>query len=127
LNKDTPSTVDEYIAAASPEQRAVLKQLRSAVRAAAPDAEEVIAYKMPSYKYHGWLVHIGAAQTHCSLYGVGQALQGKYAEELKSYFKSKGTIRFPLDMPVPIELVKTLVRECMAQADERVATRRRTR
>jgi uncharacterized protein YdhG (YjbR/CyaY superfamily) len=102
----TFATVDEYIAAQPPQTRLRLGELRSAVRAALPGAGEVISYGIPAYKQAGGFVSFGAAKHHCALYGA--ALEA-YPEELKAYDTSKGTVRFPLDRPIPEELVRKLV------------------
>ena len=87
-----PSSVDEYIAAHAPEVQPRLQELRASIRTAVPEAAEVISYGMPTYKLGGKRVHFGAARQHCALYGVGE-----------------GTVRFPLDQPIPEDLVRELV------------------
>jgi uncharacterized protein YdhG (YjbR/CyaY superfamily) len=103
----TFATVDEYIAAQPPPTRDRLRELRAAVRGALPKASEVISYGMPTYKMPGGFVSFGAAKRHCALYG---AALDAYPDELKSYDTAKGTVRFPLDQPIPEELVRKLVR-----------------
>ncbi len=107
------TSVDAYIASAPGEAQAMLKQLRKAIRAAAPRATEGISYGVPGYKHNGRpLIYFGAAKTHCSLYGVvGEA----FKEELRSYDTSKGTIRFPLGKPLPLALIKRIVKARMAE------------
>jgi len=100
------STVDEYIAAQSAPLQARLRELRAIIRDAVPEAAEIISYGMPGYKLEGRLVSIGAAKSHCALYGTPQDL---FAEELRPYKQSRGTVRFPLDRPVPEALVRKLV------------------
>ena len=102
----TFASVDEYIAAQPPETQVRLGELRSAVRAALPGANEVISYGVPTYKLPGGFVSIGAAKRHCALYG---AALDAYPEELKAYDTAKGTVRFPLDRPIPEDLVRKLV------------------
>jgi uncharacterized protein YdhG (YjbR/CyaY superfamily) len=99
-------TVDDYIAAQSAGAQPRLRELRAIIRAAVPEAAEVISYGLPTYKFSGGSVYFGAAKRHCALYG--SALDA-YPEELRGFDTSKGTVRFPLDQPIPAELVHKLV------------------
>ena len=101
-----PEDVDEYIAAASPASRGKLRELRGIIKAAAPRAEEVISYHMPYYKYHGHLVGFAAYKDHVSLFG---AFPKGLSQELKPYKTGRGSVQFPLDEPLPVELVKRIV------------------
>jgi uncharacterized protein YdhG (YjbR/CyaY superfamily) len=100
--------VDEYIAAQPAEVQPRLRELRAAVRAALPDAAEVISYGLPTYRFGpgSSYVSFGAAKRHCALYG---SAVDQFREELRDYQTSKGTVRFPLDRPIPAELVRKLV------------------
>jgi uncharacterized protein YdhG (YjbR/CyaY superfamily) len=112
-----PKNVDDYIASAPDETRAPLTKLRSAVRGAAPDAVESIAYQMPAYKYKGKvLIYFGAAKHHVAVYGASMEA---HAREFAAYSTSKGTIRFPLDKPIPTALVKKLVKTRMSEIESR--------
>jgi uncharacterized protein YdhG (YjbR/CyaY superfamily) len=102
----TPASVDAYIVAQSAETQPRLRELRAIIRAALPEAEEVISYGMPTYKLRGAFVSFGAAKRHCALYG---SAMDAFAEELRGYGTSKGTVRFPLDQPIPGQLVHKLV------------------
>jgi uncharacterized protein YdhG (YjbR/CyaY superfamily) len=102
----TFATVEEYIAAQPPLVQTRLGELRAAVLAGMPDANQVISYGIPTFKARGTMVSIGAAKRHCALYG---AALDAYPDELKAYSTSKGTVRFPLDQPIPRELVRKLV------------------
>jgi uncharacterized protein YdhG (YjbR/CyaY superfamily) len=106
------ATVDEYIAAQSAAAQPRLRELRAIIRAAAPDATEVISYGMPTYRFRVGSVYFGAARSHCALYGSAMDL---FAEELRSFDTSKGTIRFPLNLPIPQDLVHRLVVATVAQ------------
>jgi uncharacterized protein YdhG (YjbR/CyaY superfamily) len=103
-----PSTVSAYIAAAPASSRAMLRQLRGAVRAAAPKAEERISYGMPTYYYRGGLVSFAAFKNHLSLFISGRFLK-RYAAEVEQYQTSKATLQFPLGTRIPLALVKKLV------------------
>jgi uncharacterized protein YdhG (YjbR/CyaY superfamily) len=98
--------VDQYIAAQAPEARARLRELRATIRAAVPDAVEVISYGMPTYRLGRQRVHFGAAKRHCALYGGAIDL---VADELGDLKVLKGTVQFPLDRPIPEDLVRKLV------------------
>jgi uncharacterized protein YdhG (YjbR/CyaY superfamily) len=102
----TIATVDEYIAAQKPEARARLQELRTIIRAAVPQATEVISYGMPTYRLAGRRVHFAAAKRHCALYGAAIDLGG---DELGEFKTLKGTVQFPLDRPIPEHLVRKLV------------------
>lgn len=109
----THSSVDEYLAAQPAAAQPQLREIRAIIRAAIPDATEVISYGVPTYKLGGSsVVHFGAAKRHCALYG---AAMEQFADELKGYDTSKGTVRFPLDQPLPTELVQRLVQARLAQ------------
>jgi uncharacterized protein YdhG (YjbR/CyaY superfamily) len=99
------SAVDDYLNAQAPQVQARLRELREAILAAVPDAEEVISYGMPTYRRGGERIHFAAAKRHAALYGAPVEL---FAEELKGLRQAKGTIRFPLDRPIPHDLVGKL-------------------
>jgi uncharacterized protein YdhG (YjbR/CyaY superfamily) len=101
-----PSSVDEYIAAQAAVVQPRLRELRAAILDALPDATEVIAYGIPTYRYRNGMVSFGAAKRHAALYG---AAMGPFADELRDYDTAKGTVRFPLTEPIPRELVQKLV------------------
>jgi uncharacterized protein YdhG (YjbR/CyaY superfamily) len=103
------ASVDEYIAAQPAAAQPMLRELRATIRAALPQAEELVSgYNLPTYKVGGKAVtYFGAAKKHCALYGV---LRDGFEEELQPYGDvSKGTVRFPLDQPLPADLVRRLV------------------
>jgi uncharacterized protein YdhG (YjbR/CyaY superfamily) len=109
-----PRTVEEYLGRLSPEKRAALKDLRAAILAAARGAEDCISYQMPALRYRGKvLVWYGATRNHCSFYPG--AVVDAYADELRDFSTSKGTIRFQPDHPLPRALVAKLVRARMAR------------
>ena len=100
------------------EARATLAKLRKTIKAAAPMASEGISYQMPMYKHHGMVVGFAAFKNHCSIF-PGAAVMDAYKEELKPYDTSKGTIRFPVDKPLPATLVKKLVRARIKENEAR--------
>ena len=105
-NSAPPKTVDAFFNDLSEKQRLALQHLRQIIKAAAPKAEEIISYGMPAYKYHGQLCYFNAYDNHYSLYAVNKE---SFAEELKGYKTSKGTIQIPYDKPLPDDLVRRLV------------------
>jgi uncharacterized protein YdhG (YjbR/CyaY superfamily) len=116
-------TIDEYLSTVSEDKRTALEKLRLSIRSAAPKAEECIAYGIPGYRLNGYLVGFGASKNHCSFYPGGIA--NGYAEELRNFETSKGTIRFQPQHPIPTTLVKKLVKARVAQNEERMARKKR--
>ena len=107
-------SVDEYLARVPEPARGTLRKIRAMIRSVVPaDASEAISYGIPSFKYKGWLVGYAAFANHCSFFPG--ALPTKFANELKRFPTSKGTIRFPVDRPLPAALVKKLVRARIAE------------
>ena len=114
--KAKPKTIDEYIALTNPKQRPVLEKLRKTIRAAAPGAEEYIGYGLAGFKFNGRpLVYFGAWEQHCALYAASPAIQKKFQKELEGFEQSKGTIRFTPENPLPMALVKALVKARIAE------------
>jgi uncharacterized protein YdhG (YjbR/CyaY superfamily) len=102
------NSVDEYLTRVPEPARGTLKKIRAMIRSVVPaDASEAISYGIPSFKYKGWLVGYAAFANHCSFFPG--ALPRKFADELKRFPTSKGTIRFPVDKPLPATLLKKLV------------------
>ncbi|MBV9301567.1 MAG: DUF1801 domain-containing protein [Acidobacteriaceae bacterium] len=104
-------TVDEYIASQPPPAQEALSRVRSAIRKAVPEAEEVISYKMPTYKLPGGAVlYVAGWKQHYSLYPAGERLVASFKNELAPYRVVKSTIRFPLSKPVPIKLIERIAK-----------------
>jgi uncharacterized protein YdhG (YjbR/CyaY superfamily) len=110
-----PTTIDECLATLSDERRAVLEKLRQTIRSAAPKAEECVSYQLPAFRHNGGLVCFGAAENHYALYPMSARTVAAFADELKGYSTSKGTIRFPWDKPVPVALIKKIVKARIAE------------
>ena len=101
--------IDEYIAIFSSEIRAILKKIRLTIRNAAPDAEEAISYRMPTFKQNGVLVHFAAFKNHIGLYPPIHGDAG-LEEAISPYAGEKGNLRFPLDQPIPYDLIERIVK-----------------
>jgi uncharacterized protein YdhG (YjbR/CyaY superfamily) len=113
--------VEAYLASAPQELRAVLENLREAIKAAAPKAEEVISYQIPTYKYHGPLVHFVARASYCSFIAVSKTVLEKFKNELANFDTSGTTIHFTADNPLPAALVKKIVKARVAENEARAA------
>jgi uncharacterized protein YdhG (YjbR/CyaY superfamily) len=110
----TFNTVDEYFSSLSKESKAVLKQVRDAIRQAAPLAEEVISYNIPAIKQGGILVSYAAFKEHVGFYPTPGGISA-FKEELSKYKSAKGSVRFPMDKPMPLALIKKMVRYRVAE------------
>jgi uncharacterized protein YdhG (YjbR/CyaY superfamily) len=114
-------TVDDYLAALPAKERAVLEELRQTIRSAAPEAKEVISYRIPLYKHHGDLVGFAAFKNHCSLFVTDSAVPEEFAKELEPYEVKHTTIHFSVEKPLPAALVKKIVRSRIAENETRAA------
>jgi uncharacterized protein YdhG (YjbR/CyaY superfamily) len=113
-----PRNVDEYIERVPEPGRSTLNKMRATIKAVAPkDATEVISYGMPAFHYKGALVYYAAFSDHCSFFPGSAGLITEFKDELKGYSISKGTIRFPLDKPLPAALLKKFVKARVAEND----------
>jgi uncharacterized protein YdhG (YjbR/CyaY superfamily) len=108
-DQTAPSNIDEYIAGFPQDIQAILEQIRAAIRAAAPDAEEAIGYRMPTFKQHGYLVFFAAFKRHIGVYGNMTAAIERYKDELAEYATPKGSLKFPYDRPLPLDLIGKIV------------------
>lgn len=108
-----PQTVDEYIAAQDEAVQPRLRELRSIIHAAIPDAEERISWAMPTYRKGRNLIHFAAFKKHLGLYPGDEAVAA-FAKELAACDVSKGTIRLPYDRELPAELIRRIARWCYA-------------
>jgi uncharacterized protein YdhG (YjbR/CyaY superfamily) len=110
-----PRNIDEYLAGVPEPARITLNKMRAAIRSALPpEASETISYRIPAFKYKVVLVWFAAFSDHCSLFPTASVIEA-FKNELKSFSTSKGTIQFPADKPLPIALIKRLVKARVAQ------------
>ncbi|HYI00783.1 DUF1801 domain-containing protein [Hyalangium sp.] len=118
--KSAPANeIDEFLAKVPEPARTTLEKLRTTIRAAAPKATEGLSYQVPAFLYLGPLVSFGAAAKHCALYVMSGTALESYKDELSAYDTSKGTVRFPADKPLPVALVKKLVKARIAENEAR--------
>ncbi len=123
MNAAQPRTFDAYFDSLNPAQRTVLEKFRRAIHAAAPGAEEYFGYGLAGFRFAGRpLVYLGAWEKHCALYAANPKTQARFADELRGFEVSKGTIRFTVEKPLPLSLVKKLVK---ARAAENAAKKPR--
>jgi uncharacterized protein YdhG (YjbR/CyaY superfamily) len=101
-------TIDEYIAAFPKNLQDILQELRQVIRDSAPEAEEAISYQMPTFKLNGNSVHFAVHKNHVGFYPTPSAIEA-FKKELSPFKTSKGAVQFPLDKPIPLDLVKKIV------------------
>ena len=109
MKANKPATVDEYIAAFKPDVQAVLQQIRLIIKEAAPEAEEVISYGIPTYKFYGSLVHFGGFKNHIGFYATPTGHEA-FKEELSVYKQGKGSVQFPSNESLPVNLIDRIVK-----------------
>jgi uncharacterized protein YdhG (YjbR/CyaY superfamily) len=121
------TSIDEYIATFPEEIQKKLQEMRATIRAAAPDAEEKISYQMPTFTLNGNLVHFAAFKNHIGFYPAPRGIEA-FKDELSIYKGAKGSVQFPLDRPLPLELVSRIVKfrvaENLAKAEKKPARKK---
>jgi uncharacterized protein YdhG (YjbR/CyaY superfamily) len=113
-NKVGSNSIDEYIATFPEEIQKILQELRATIKAAAPGAEEKISYQMPAFAQKGILVYFAAWKNHIGFYPTSSGTQA-FKQELSIYESSKGSVKFPLDKPLPLELISKIVKFRVAE------------
>jgi len=126
MNETAPATIDAYIAAFPDDVQAILQQIRRAVHEVTPEATEAIAYGMPTFKLHGNLVHFAAFKNHIGFYPVPSGIEA-FQEELAAYKQGKGSVQFPLNRPMPYDLIRRIVEFRVRENTARAAAKNRRR
>jgi len=109
-SKEAYKTIDEYISAFPKNIQTILQELRQAIRESAPTAaEEAISYQMPAFRLNGILVYFAAFKKHIGFYPTSSGIEA-FKKELSDYKVSKGTVRFPINEPIPFDLIKEIVK-----------------
>lgn len=108
-NQTAPRDIDEYIAGFPKHVQEILEKIRMTIRKAAPDAEEIIKYQIPTFTLKGNLVYFGAFKKHIGFYPAPSGIE-EFNEELSVYEGAKGSIKFPLDKPIPFALISKIVK-----------------
>lgn len=107
--RGSPASIDAYIAGFPGEVQRALKQIRATIRKAAPDAEEAIKYQVPTFVLNGNLLHFAAFKAHIGFYPTPSGIEA-FRDELSHFESAKGSVRFPLDEPMPLGLIEKIVR-----------------
>lgn len=109
MTSDKPTTIDEYIAGFPADIQKILQEVREAIRSEAPGASEKIGYGIPTFTLNGNLIHFAAFKNHIGLYPTPNGLE-EFKEQLSGYKGAKGSVQFPLNQPMPIDLIKKITR-----------------
>ena len=117
-------STDEYIATFSDTVRSKLEEIRAIIKAAAPDATEKISYNMPAFAQHGNLVYFAATKNHIGFYPTSTPIP-VFAKELAAYDTAKGSIRFPMDQPLPAQLITDIVKFKVEENLNRAASKKK--
>ena len=118
--------IDSYISEQAVDVRDRLEQIRQVVKTSAPKAEEVISYGMPAFKYHGMLVYFAAFKKHIGFYALPSG-NDAFQKELSAYKQGKGSIQFPLDKPIPLTLIKKIVKFRVKENIEKVGIKKQSK
>jgi len=124
MDRATPQSIDDYIAAFPPEVQAILQRIRSTIRNAAPDAQEIISYRMPAFTQNGILVYFAAFKKHIGLYPPVSG-DASLEKAIAPYAGEKGNLRFPLDQPIPYDLIERIVKLRVTQSSAKAAAKRK--
>lgn len=106
---DKPENIDAYIATFPAETQMLLTQVRACIRSAAPEAEEVISYSMPAFRQNGILVYFAAYSKHIGFYPTSSGIKA-FQDKLSVYKSAKGSVQFPINKPMPLELISEIVK-----------------
>jgi len=126
MEKNKPSSIEQYISTFQPEIQVLLEQMRTAIKLAAPNAEEAISYAMPTYRLKGNLVHFAAYANHIGFYPAPSGIES-FKKELSVYKSSKGAVQFPINKPLPLELIAKIVKFRVVENLEKAELKRNKR
>lgn len=104
-----PTTIDEYIAAFPQDIQQILQQVRATIKEAAPEAKETISYAMPAFTFHGNLIYFAGYKNHIGLYPTPAGID-EFKDDLSRYKGAKGSVQFPLDEPMPLDLITRITK-----------------
>jgi len=119
-----PNTIDKYIATFPEDVQAILKKIRVTIQKAAPDAEETINYGIPTFTLKGNLVHFAGFKNHIGFYPTPSGIE-KFKDELSKYEGAKGSVKFPLDKPIPYTLIGKIVKFRVKENLERATAKKK--
>jgi uncharacterized protein YdhG (YjbR/CyaY superfamily) len=126
MKKSPPKDIDEYIANFTEGIQAILQELRATFKESAPDAEEAISYQMPTFRLKGNLVHFAVYKNHIGFYPTPSGIE-KFKKELSVYEGAKGSVKFPIDQPLPLELISKIVKFRVTENLERAKAKSKKR
>jgi uncharacterized protein YdhG (YjbR/CyaY superfamily) len=126
IGRTAPKSVDDYIAAFPPEVRAMLERMRLTIGNAAPDAQETISYRIPTFNLNGALVYFAAFKNHIGFYPPVKG-DARLEKAISRYAGEKGNLRFPLDQPIPYRLIERIVKLRVKQNRAKAAARQKKR
>jgi len=118
-SKQKFETIDGYIKTFPKDIQKILETVRQAIKKAAPEAEEAISYQMPTFKLNGNLVHFAAFKNHIGFYPTPSGTE-KFKKEISVYRSGKGSIQFPIDKPMPLSLIKKIVKYRIRENSNRI-------
>jgi uncharacterized protein YdhG (YjbR/CyaY superfamily) len=122
----SPETIDRYIAGFPPAVQDILEEIRTIIRTAAPTAQETIKYRMPTFTLNGNLVHFAAFKRHIGLYPMPDGIE-QFQGELSTYKNARGSVQFPLDQPMPFDLIRRIVKFGLRESLRKSARKRQRR
>jgi len=125
-DKGSPATIDEYIAGFPQAIQARLREIRTTIQRAAPEATEAIRYGLPTLVLHGNLVHFGAFRHHIGFYPTPSAIEA-FKDELLTFSTAKGSVQFPLDRPLPLDLIGRIVKFRLEEARQQAMASKKPR
>lgn len=125
MKRTVPKTIDDYISGFPPEVQEILGKIRQSIRKAAPQAQETISYGIPTFTLRDtYLIYFAAYKKHIAIYPVPGG-NGEFKEEVSAYRTGKGTLQFPLDKPIPYNLLRKIVRFSLADNLKRAETKKK--